>query len=200
MKKTVWFAFCCALLIVFAMVFDYLYNERFHRVEFHTVSLTEIQNKMEFTAPVEYEDGLYLMKGAVKQIDNITAGATALINWDGNTMEGYLYRLEPAFEDVSYATVSVIAPKMMEGDATAVIYGTCLSRQILVPKECIVTDSHGKDAVFLELNGYAVMRNVEVGKRYPDGQVQVLSGIFQDEKLILTPRNLRVGDRVFGKN
>ena len=61
MKKTVWFALVCACLMLFAMVFDYWYNQRSHRVEFHTVSLTDIQNQMEFSSPVEYRDGLYLM-------------------------------------------------------------------------------------------------------------------------------------------
>ncbi len=196
MKKTVWFAFVCALLMLFAMVFDYLYNERVHRVEFHTVSSTDIQNQMEFTSPVMVQDGLYLMSGSVKKIDNVTEGAGAIVTWGNETLEGYLYRLEPVMDDVYLATVSVIAPKPLEGDATAVIYGTYLANQLLIPEECITTDEKGQDVVFVNMNGYAVKRKVELGKRYPSNQIQILSGIFLEEKLIISPKNIRVGDRL----
>lgn len=196
MKKTVFFALVCAFLMLSAMVFDYLYNQRFHRVEFHTASLTDIQNQMEFSAPVTYQDGLYLMTGAVRGIDNVTEGAGAVVTWGGQTLEGYLYRLEPVVDEVCRATVSVIASRPLEGDATAVIYGTFLADQMLIPEECVVTDSKGQDAVFVEMNGYAVMRNVELGKHYPTHQVQVISGVFSEEKVIVSPQNIRAGDRI----
>ncbi|MBO5409546.1 MAG: hypothetical protein J6A61_09145 [Clostridia bacterium] len=196
MKKTILFSLVCASVMLFAMIFDYLYNERFHRVQFYKASLTDIQNQMEFSAPVEYRDGLYLMTGAVTKIDNVTEGAGAVVTWGGETLEGYLYRLEPVMDEVYRATVSVIAQRPLEGDATAVIYGTFLADQMLIPEECVVTDSKGRDAVFVEMNNYAVLRNVELGKHYPSNQVQILSGVLPDEQVILTPEHIRAGDRI----
>ena len=163
MKKTILFGLLCVVLMLCAMVFDYLYNERFHKVALHTVALTDIQNKMEFSAPITKEENLYLMKGAVKKIDNITVGANVTVSFGGETLEGYLYQLEPAMDDIYMATVSVITKKPLTGEATAVIYGTRELNQMLIPASCLVTDEKGEDAVFLEMNGYAVLRRVEVG-------------------------------------
>ncbi|MBQ7792293.1 MAG: hypothetical protein IJ367_02230 [Clostridia bacterium] len=196
MKKVVWFAFVCALLILGAMVFDYLYNDRFHRVEFHTVSTHDVQNITEFSAPLTHQDGLCFMTGAVRLGDNITVGADAVVTVNGQQYEGYLYQVEPALEDISMATVSVLAPVGTEGEATATIYGTWHRNLIFLPPECIVTDERGHDAVFVALNGYAVMRNVETGRNIPQKGWEILSGLFTDEKVIVSPKNIRTGDRV----
>ncbi|MBP3448288.1 MAG: hypothetical protein J6K51_04655 [Clostridia bacterium] len=196
MKKVVWFSFVCAILILGAMVFDYLYNDRFHRVEFHTVSLTDLQEQCEFSAPLIQDGNLTLMTGAIRMADNITEGATAVVTVDGTRYDGYLYRLEPAFDGISIATVSVISPPEEMGDATATFYGNYHRNLMFIPPECVISDEDGKDAIFVELNGYAVMRNVETGKTLPDKGTEILSGLFRDEKLILSPKNIRTGDRI----
>lgn len=196
MKKVVWFAFVCALLILGAMVFDYLYNDRFHRVEFHTVSLTDLQEKSEFSAPLIQDGNLTLMTGAVRMAENITEGANAVVTIGNQQYDGYLYRLEPAFDGISLATVSVISPPGESGEATATLYGNFHRNLMFVPPECVIADQQGKDAVFVELNGYAVLRNVETGRILPDKGVEILSGVFRDEKLIISPENISTGDRI----
>ncbi len=196
MKKTVLFAFVCALLILGAMVFDYLYNDRFHQVRFHTVSTYDLQNKSQFSAPLIHEDNLCLMTGAVRLGDNITVGADVVVTVGESEYEGYLYRVEPAFDDISIVTVSVVAPQSAQGEATATIYGTWNRNLMILPSECIVTDERGQDAVFVELNGYAVLRNVETGRNIPEKGWEILSGVFKDEKVIVSPKNIRTGDRV----
>lgn len=196
MKKVVWFAFVCALLILGAMVFDYLYNDRFHRVEFHTVSTRDVQNITEFSAPLTHKDDLCFMTGAVRLGDNITVGAEAVVTMGQNQYEGYLYQVEPALDGISIATVSVLAPDSAAGEATAVIYGTWNRNLIFLPSECIVTDERGQDAVFVVLNGYAVLRNVETGRNILERGWEILSGLFADEKVIVSPENIRTGDRV----
>ena len=191
-----WFSFVCAILILGAMVFDYLYNDRFHRVEFHTVSLSDLQEKSEFTAPLMREGNLTLMTGAVRMAENITEGATAVVTVNGRRYDGYLYRLEPAFDGISIATVSVISPPEESGEATATLYGNYHRNLMLIPPECVIADEQGKDAVFVELNGYAVLRNVETGRKSSEEGIEILSGIFRDERLILSPKNIRMGDRI----
>ncbi|MBQ7791880.1 MAG: hypothetical protein IJ367_00080 [Clostridia bacterium] len=196
MKKVVWFSFVCALLILGAMVFDYLYNDRFHRVQFHTVSMQDVQNISQFSAPLTREDGFCFMTGAVRLGDNITVGADVVVTVDNQQYEGYLYQVEPAFDDISIATVSVIAPVETQGEATATIYGTWHRNLIFLPPECIVSDERGQDAVYVALNGYAVLRNIQTGENHPDKGREILSGLFTDEKVIVSPKNIRTGDRV----
>ncbi len=196
MKKTVLFAFVCALLMLFAMVFDYLYNDRFHRVEFHTVSLTDVQNVMEFCAPVEQKGPLWLMEGAAKRIDNITVGANAVITAKNRTYEGYVYQLEPVFEDVCRLSISVIGGETISGDATATVYGTLCRNLMFVPPECVISDESGKDTVFVEINGYAVGRQVELGRLHPENGQEILSGLFTSERIVRSPKGIRTGDRV----
>ena len=196
MKKVVWFSFVCALLILGAMVFDYLYNDRFHRVEFHTVSLTDFQEKTEFSAPILQEDGIFFLTGAVTTGGGIDENSSVVITVGDTRLDGYLYHLEPAFEDVSLATVSVISPPKDALSATATLYGQLRRDLIFVPPECVVTDERGKDAVFVEINGYAVLRNVETGKLKAGKGREILSGVFPNEKLIISPKNIRTGDRI----
>lgn len=196
MKKVVWFSLVCALLILGAMVFDYLYNDRFHRVEFHTVSLTDFQEKTEFSAPILQENGLSFITGAVPIGRGIDENSSVVVTVGNTRLDGYLYRLEPAFEDVALATVSVVSPPPDTLSATATLYGELRRDLIFVPPECIITDERGKDAVFVEVNGYAVLRNVETGKLKAGKGREILSGVFPNERLIISPKNIRTGDRI----
>lgn len=196
MKKVVWFAFVCALIILGAMVFDYLYNDRFHRVEFHTASTREVQNVYEFSAPLVQLDNLCLMQGAVRLGDNITVGAEAIVTVGSRQLEGYLYQIEPGFDGISIATVSVLTPEPLSGEATATIYGTRDQGRMFLPAECMVTDERGNAAVFVEVNGYAILRTVEAEPVASGTEWEVLSGVFAKERVVLSPQRLRTGDRI----
>lgn len=196
MKKTAFFALVCAIVILCSMVFDYLYNERIHRVQLYTVSLTDLREETGFTAPIYREGNWYLMEGAIPLQDNLAVGAEAVVTLGDERLEGYLYRLEPALDGIGYATVSVLSDHPIAGEATATIYGVYRQGLIYVPPECITVDAHGKDAVYVDVMGYAVCRPVEVGEQDAHRGRRILSGVFQKERLILSPKNIRTGDRI----
>lgn len=183
-------------MILGALTFDYIYNEQTYPVMFHTAQQRDIQNKMEFSASVTAHDGLYLMTGAVYPRDNITEGAEAIVSFNGKQYEGYLYRLEPSFEEVYEATVSVLTDEEITGVATAVVYGTLRRNVMVVPASCIFSDESGNDAVMVEINGYAVRRAVKTGDYRTEKECELSSGVFSGERLIISPVLLRTGDRV----
>lgn len=196
MKKVVWFAFLCALLVLGAMVFDYLYNDRFHKVQFEPVSVIDYQNKSEFSAPLVHEGDLCLMQGAVRLGDNLTVGAEAVVAVGEHRFDGYLYQVEPGFDGISLVTLSVVAPKTVQGEATATLYGTIHHNRMFLPPACITVNERGKDAVFVEVQGYAVLREVELGRLDARQGYEILSGVIPGERVVVAPRNLRTGDRV----
>lgn len=183
-------------MILGALSFDYVYNEKTYPVKLHTVTQRDIQNKMEFEAPVMSYNGLWLMTGAVYPQDNITEGAIASVTLNGKQYEGYLYRLEQSFEDVFEATVSVLSNEEISGIANAVVYGTVRRNVMMVPATCIFSDETGNDAVMVELEGYAVRRTVETGRYHTEKERELLSGVFSGERLIISPVLLQTGDRV----
>jgi len=185
-------------VILTAMIFDYQTNNRSVSAKLHTVLVSVYQEEMSFTAPILQYDNLYLMSGAARQIDNIYEGATAAVTCNGKTYQGYLWRLEPTFDNISYATVSVTGVKKLpKGNATAVIKGSIRRNLMFIPKECLTTNEMGEDAVFVVQNGYAMLRRVELGTLPKEGQQQIVNGLFPAEKLIISPQNIRTGDRVF---
>ena len=179
------------------MIYDYQTNNRSCSATLYTVKATAHQEKMSFSAPIKQIGNLYLMSGAVKKIENVTTGAASEVTVDGDTYQGYLWRLEPTFDGIYYATVSVTGlQNEPENFATAVIYGNIRQDFIFVPKECLFTDETGQDAVFVVQDGYAMLRRVVTGPLLQGGKKQISHGIFPQETLILSPQNIRTGDRV----
>lgn len=197
LKKLLILLLILSAVILTAMIWDYQTNNRSVSAELHTVCRTDYQEEMSFTAPIFQYGNLYLMSGAARQIDNIYAGATATVTCKGNTYPGYLWRLKPTFDNISYATVSVTGVKTLpKENATAVIKGSIRRNLIFVPKECLVTDEMGQDAVFVAQDGYAMLRKVELGTLSKEGELQIVNGLFAGEKLVISPKNIRTGDRV----
>ncbi len=180
------------------MIYDYQTNNRFSAASLYRVEASSYQETVTFSAPIRKQGKAYLMRGAVKKTDGITTGAAAEISVVGDTYQGYLWRLTPALDDIYYATVFVTGlPRLPKESATAVIYGELRRDFIAVPKECLITDKTGKDAVYVVKDGYAMLRQVETGPHFADGTQQIKHGIFPSELLVVSPRNIRTGDRIF---
>ena len=62
--------------------------------------------------------------------------------------------------------------------------------------ECLLTDEKGQDAVFVVQDGYAMLRNVQTGPLPKEGNVHIESGLFAAETVIISPQNIRAGDRI----
>ncbi len=187
------------IIVVFMgiAIFDYQTNHRYFSADLHTVTVDTHQEQMEFSAPILRMNSGYLMSGAVRKIDNITVGATANVSCQGNTYEGTLCRLEPTFDGIYYASVSVDKINQEPKDtATAVILGNIRQNVMFVPEECVQKDSNGQDVVFVVQNGYAMKRNVKKGTLLREGQVEILQGLFPAETIIISPENIRTGDRI----
>ncbi len=197
MKKLIVLGALGCLVMLGIMSWDYHQNNRSAHARLHTVSVSVYQEQMKFSAPVQQQGTLYLMSGAVRKIDNITPGAVATVSHQGNTYRGTLIRLDPAFDGIFYATVSVEGMKQRSNeDATAVILGNLRQDVMFVPTECLITDEAGQDAVFVVQNGYAALRKVQTGDVPNNGMQQILEGLFPSETIIISPQNIRTGDRI----
>ena len=184
-------------VLLAAMIFDYQTNNRFVSAKLYQVCVFSYQEEMSFTAPILQYNNLFLMSGATRLIDNIYEGAAATVTCNHQTYQGYLWQLEPTFDGIFYATVLVTGiTRPPSEDATAVILGSIRRDLIFIPKECLVTDDNGQDAVFVVQNGYAMLRPVETGELILDGKQQIRHGIFPAETIIVSPNNIRTGDRV----
>ena len=197
MKKIAVLFFLCLIGMIGITMWDYTQNNRSVSAGLHTVSVTPYREQMTFSAPVIRHNDLHLMSGAVKKIEQAAIGDVAVVSLNGNTYKGYLWRLEPLSNGFHYATVSVVnLDSPLSGSATAVISGKTSRNIIFVPQECVVTDERGQDAVYVVQNGYAMLRNVQIGKLTEEGRKQIEEGVFASEKLIIAPQNIRTGDRV----
>ncbi len=198
MKKTVFCLFGCTVLLLTVMIYDYRTNNRFSTATLYTVESAAYQETITFSAPIQKQGNLYLMSGAVKKIEGLTAGASSRISLGDTSYWGYLWRLTPLSDGIYYATVSVTGLHQIPKEhATAVIFGELRDDFISVPKECLITDKNGQDAVYVVKDGYAMLRKVETGAQFAGGKRQIRQGIFPSEILIVSPRNIRTGDRIF---
>ncbi len=188
----------CLTLTIGITVWDFMQNDRSVTAGLHTVSVTPYREQITFSAPIRQYENLYLMSGAIKKIDKVAIGDMATVSLNDRTYEGYLWRLEPLSDGFYYATVSVtnLTAEPKE-NATAVISGKVHQNIIFVPKECLTIDEKGQDAVYVVQNGYAMLRNVQIGKLTEVGKTQIENGVFAKEQLIISPQNIRTGDRVF---
>ncbi len=200
MKKLLWFfgiSLLSACLTVGVLWWDYAHNNRISYASLHTVTLTSYQEEMRFSSPVRKQGNLFLMSGSVRKIENISVGAVATVTIGDNTYKGTLWRLEPTFDGIYYATVSVDGlQKIPKEDATAVILGNLRQNVMAIPQECLTTDQSGRDAVFVVQNGYATLRSVQTGDVLNDQTKQILEGVLPSETLIISPQKIRTGDRI----
>lgn len=196
MKKTVFLLLGTAILTLTVFITDYQNNNCYYIATLYTVCESTHQERMSFSAPVKRQGKTCLMSGSVRKIDNITVGATAKVICDDNTYHGYLARIEPVFDGICYATVVVDTDEKISGTATAVILGNIQRNLICIPQQCLTTNASGQDGVFVVQNGYAMFRKVETGTLMPDGNLQISRGIFPAETIIVSPENIRTGDRI----
>ena len=196
LKKIGILCLCCLVLLGISVV-DYLKNNQSVSALLHTVSVTPYREQISFSAPIRQYENLYLMSGAVRKIDKVAIGDVAAVSLNDRTYEGYLWRLDPLSDGFYYATVSVtnLTAEPKE-NATAVISGKVHQNIIFVPKECLTIDEKGQDAVYVVQNGYAMLRNVQIGKLTEEGKTQIENGVFAKEQLIISPQNIRTGDKV----
>ncbi len=204
LKKFFWVFWFMGLSFVFVSLtvgvlwWDYAHNNRIFYAKLHTVTLSSYQEEMRFSSPVTKHENLFLMSGSVRKIDNISVGAVATVTVGGSTYNGTLWRLEPTFDGIYYATVFIDGLKQIpKEDATAVILGNLRQNVILIPKECLTTDQAGQDAVFVVQNGYAALRRVRTADVSKNEMQQILEGVLPSETLIISPAKIRTGDRIF---
>lgn len=198
MKKTVFCLLGLAAVVLTIAVHDYQTNHRIASATLYTVEPSAYQEKLTFDSPIRKQGNFYLMSGAVRKIDSVKMGAPSRISLREKTYQGYLWRLDPAFDGIYYATVAVTGCNhSSEESATAVIFGEFRQDFIAIPKECIIIDETGHDAVFVVAYGYAMLRQVEPGEVLPGGMRQICHGIFPNETLIISPKNIRTGDLIF---
>lgn len=190
-------SFAFASLTIGALWWDYVHNNRTCYADLHTVTLSSYREEMKFSAPVTRQGKHFLMSGSVRKIENVSVGAVATVTVGNRTYEGILQRLEPTFDGIYYATVFVEDMKAVpEENATAVILGNLRQNVILIPKECLITDQTGQDAVFVVQNGYAALRRVRTGDVPKNEMQQILEGVLPSETLVISPAKIRTGDRI----
>ena len=188
-----------SLLIVGALYFDYIYNQKSYDVDFYTVTDTEIQNIAEFRGIIsKTERNLKILTGVMPsyKAENFEIGDYAKITFGDKEYNGNIYSLTPIYNDLYETKISIMTKDELTGEARARVLGRLLENIKIVPYSCIFTDETGSDAVMLESSGYAVKRTIKLGKINNENGTQVNSGIFSDERLIVNPNNIRTGDKV----
>lgn len=115
----------------------------------------------------------------------------------GVTLDGRFTEIVPAVDETSrvfLARINLPAnPALKLGMFGQARFATGERTVVEVPASALVERGQ-LDAVFVAAGGKAVMRLVRVGQRH-NGQVEILSGLRADEKVIVKPRdNLRDGD------
>lgn len=186
----------CVTLIFGALIFDYTMNQKSVQVSIYTVSTKDIQNNFNLTGKISKQGNINMLIGISKQEPDIAKGASATVLINDKKYDGFLYKVSPLSNDLYEIEISVMTQDNISGEATASIVGTLQKDIIIVPYSCIFTDDQGKDAVMVDTQGFAVKRNVVLGKINDENGTEVLEGICRDEKIILSPQNLKTGDKV----
>lgn len=186
------------VVLLGVMLIDYAKNNRQFSARLHRVVPSAYQETMTFSAPVQHDEDGYTMQGAVRKIENITAGAAVEVSCGKQTYSGYLERLEPAFDGIYYATVKVECPSPQK-TATALIRGNVHHDVLFVPKDCVTTDENGQEVVFVVQKGYAMLRRIKTGALQKEGELEILQGVFPMEEVVISPSDIRTGDRVLSR-
>lgn len=186
----------CVVLILGAFVFDYAYNQKTVSVNVYTVLPKDIQNNFNINGRIEKQGNINMLVGISKEAPNIPRGAGATITLNEKSYDGYLYEINEINNNLHEVKVSIMTKDDISGEATANIVGSLEKDIIVVPYSCIFTDEFGKDAIMVENQGFAVKRNVVLGKLNNENGTEILEGVCPDEKIIISPQNLKTGDKV----
>ena len=122
-----------------------------------------------------------------------------LVEGDTNTYRGKIARLSPALDEQS-RTLRVEADVPRQGSlrpglfARAQIIVTEREQVVTVPGDAITTFA-GLEKVVVVQDGKAVEQVIQTGRRGPDW-VEVVSGLEAGAEVVLSPGNLRTGQRV----
>ncbi|NPV44072.1 MAG: efflux RND transporter periplasmic adaptor subunit [Firmicutes bacterium] len=146
----------------------------------------------------------------VKEIKDVQEGLPVIIYSEdlGIKAEGYVRKIYPtAFSKISdlgieqkrvrvEIEISDKDLKVRPGYEVDVRIITERKANILMIPESAVFEYNGKDHVFVNENGRAVLRQIEAGMK-SDGKVEILDGLKEGEEVILSPgENLNEGIRV----
>lgn len=146
----------------------------------------------------------------VKEIKDVQEGLPVIIYSEdlGIKAEGYVRKIYPtAFSKISdlgieqkrvrvEIEISDKDLKVRPGYEVDVRIITERKANILMIPESAVFEYNGKDHVFVNENGRAVLRQIEAGMK-SDGKVEILDGLKEGEEVILSPgENLKEGIRV----
>jgi multidrug efflux pump subunit AcrA (membrane-fusion protein) len=186
----------CVVLILGAFVFDYAYNQKSVSVNVYTVLPKDIQNNFNINGRIEKQGNVNMLIGISNEAPNIPRGAGATITLNEKSYDGYLYEISNINNNLHEVKISIMTKEDISGEATANIVGSLEKNIIVVPYSCIFTDEFGKDAIMVENQGFAVKRNVVLGKLNNENGTEILEGVCPDEKIIISPQNLKTGDKV----
>ncbi len=196
MKKTLILIFSTALIVFSIMIFDYIFNSKETKVVLHTVKQTDIQESFSIKGKIEKSGNLNYITGKTKEPLKIKEGAQASVYIDGKYYDGYLQSLEKINSSLYNASVSVVAEEELNGEGEAFIYGGIDNDVILIPRSCFFQDEKGDTCVMIVINDFCVKRAITPGKIKMDNYSEVSEGLFENEKIILNPKNLQTGDKV----
>jgi len=130
----------------------------------------------------------------------IGQGVNVKVEGDVETYSGRLVRLSPTIQEQSRtliveAEVDNRQSKLRPGSFAKVeIETNSKSTAVMAPTTAIVTFA-GIQKVFLVKDGSAVERNVQIGRTEGD-QVEVTDGLKAGEKVVVSPGNLVMGQKV----
>jgi len=130
----------------------------------------------------------------------IGQGVNVTVEGDVETYSGRLVRLSPTIQEQSRtliveAEVDNRQSKLRPGAFAKVeIETNSKSTAVMVPTTAIVTFA-GIQKVFLVKDGSALERNVQIGRTVGD-QVEVTDGLKAGEKVVVSPGNLVLGQKV----
>jgi hypothetical protein len=198
MKKFFVFFFFCLTVSGAALIYNYLNNEKSAQVSFYTVAVSDVQNSIEMRGVISKNGNVYAVSGVIPKYkaEDLQIGVSARVKCENREYDGYLYELKPTYNDLYDAKISIITSDPIGGEAIAAISGNLKKNIIMVPYSCVFTDENGKDAIMVENLGYAIKRNIKLGKINNDSGTEIIDGVFLNEKLIMNPHSIKTGDRV----
>ena len=183
------------VLIFGGLIFDYFLNARTVSVSLYEIKSYDIQESFTIKGEIYTNNNVNYIKNPVGMPKGIREGAYAEVKLSGKTYEGYLRELETLSDDSAVACVSVVSDKKLYGEAEARVYGNIIRNVILVPKKYIFRDEKGKNAVMIASRGYVVKRNIELGTLKNENGIEVVSGLLEDEKIVINYKDVKTGDK-----
>lgn len=197
MRKTFLIIFTTSILMLSAMIFDYIINSKETKVSVYNIKPTAIQESFYIEGKIQNTKKFNYIEGNIIEPFNIKEGAQASVYIDGVYYEGYLQSLNKNTDSSLYtAKVSIVSDKKLNGNAEAYVYGKLNENVILVPPSCILTDSKGKKSIMIATDNYCVRRNVLPVKINNSDKILIKEGLFPEEKIILNPQGLKSGEKI----